>query len=66
MLSFFSMNWGTIVICIILAGIIAAIVMKLIKDKKNGRSSCCGDCKHCAGACSACKRPGDMKNKPCP
>lgn len=55
MLDFLALNWGTIVVCIILAGIIAAIVMKFIKDKKNGRSSCCGDCKHCAGACSACK-----------
>ena len=66
MLTFFSMNWGTIVICMVLAGIIAAIVAKIIKDKKNGRSSCCGDCKHCAGACRACGRPGNTSNKTCP
>ena len=64
MLHYLSLNWGTIVVCIVLAGIIAAIIMKIAKDKKNGRSSCCGDCKHCAGACSACKAPCSSQSKP--
>ena len=43
-------NWGTILIGAALLGIIAAIVMKLIKDKQKGKNpgcGCgCGECHH--------------------
>lgn len=43
----------TISICILLVGIVTLIVASLIKDKKSGKSSCCGGCAKCAmsGAC---------------
>ena len=41
-------NIGTIVISLILVGIISAIVVKLIKDKKQGKSSCGCGCTNCA------------------
>lgn len=39
---------GTLIVGIILAGAVALIVRKMIKDKKNGKSiQCGGDCGHC-------------------
>ena len=43
---------GTVVVLAILAGVVALIVRKMIKDKKNGKSiQCGGDCKNCGGHC---------------
>ncbi|MBO7730718.1 MAG: FeoB-associated Cys-rich membrane protein [Lachnospiraceae bacterium] len=58
MFNYLSQNWGTIVVCFFLACMVAAIIVKFIRDKKHGRSSCCGNCKHCSGACSACRNQG--------
>ena len=38
MITWLETNIGTIVISLILVGIISAIVVKLIKDKKQGKS----------------------------
>ncbi len=53
MLSWLSANIGTIVICAVLIAIVAAIIAKLIKDKKNGVSTCGSNCAHCQmhGSC---------------
>lgn len=43
---------GTVVVLAILAGVVALIVRKMIKDKKSGKSiQCGGDCSHCGGHC---------------
>ena len=43
---------GTVVVLAILAGVVALIVRKMIKDKKAGKSiQCGGDCSHCGGHC---------------
>ena len=43
---------GTAVVGIALAGIVALIIRKMIRDKKNGKSiQCGGDCKHGGGHC---------------
>ena len=47
MLSWLSANIGTIIICAVLIAIVAAIIAKLIKDKKNGVSTCGSNCAHC-------------------
>lgn len=47
MLSWIVGNVATIVICLVLAAVIAAIVIKLVRDKKKGKSTCgcgCGGC----------------------
>jgi hypothetical protein len=45
--------WGTIVVLLIVIGIVALVIMSMVKDKKNGKSlHCGGNCKHCGGACS--------------
>lgn len=66
MLNYLAQNWGTIVVCFFLVCVIAAIIIKFIRDKKQGRSSCCGDCKHCGGACHAGKHSVRTGDKTCP
>lgn len=43
---------GTLIVGIILLVIIVLIIKKIIKDKKNGESSCGLDCASCGGACN--------------
>lgn len=50
-------NAGTIVVSLGLAGIVAAIVAKLRKDRKQGKSSCGGSCGCCPMAGSCHKQP---------
>ncbi|MCM1505989.1 MAG: FeoB-associated Cys-rich membrane protein [Ruminococcus flavefaciens] len=47
------MNVGTIITGLILFTVLALIVLKMIKDKKNGKSSCGCGCEHCPNS-SAC------------
>lgn len=54
MLTWFMQNLGTIVVTAVLVVVVACILFKLIKDKKQGRSSCGGNCAHCS-MCAACK-----------
>ena len=53
---------GTAVVGIALAGIVALIIRKMIRDKKNGKSLCGGNCGGCS--CSGMCHPArDEKNK---
>ena len=58
MLDFIVDNLGTILITVVLVTILAAIVVKLVRDKRKGKSSCGGNCAHCAlgGYCHGDKR----------
>lgn len=53
MFAWIAENIVTILICLALAGIVAAIIVKLIRDRRKGKSSCGCNCAHCAmaGAC---------------
>lgn len=53
MISFIANNWGTIVVLAVLLLMVTAIVIKLRKDKKKGRTSCGCECSGClsAGMC---------------
>lgn len=53
MFAWIAENIGTIVISLILAGVVAAIIVYMIKSRKQGKSSCGCGCKGCAmhGAC---------------
>lgn len=46
-------NLSTIIIAAVLLGALLAIAIKLIKDKKRGKSSCGCNCKGCA-LCGKC------------
>ena len=48
MLDFIVDNLGTILITVVLVTILAAIVVKLVREKRKGKSSCGGNCSHCA------------------
>ena len=40
---------GTVIVLIILGIVVALIVRSMVRDKKNGKSACGGDCSHCKG-----------------
>ena len=45
-----SQNIGTILIIAVLIAFFALLIWSLIRDKKKGKSSCCGGCAGCAMA----------------
>ena len=53
MLQWLSNNLATILICLVLAVIVALIIWSLVRNKKKGKSSCGCNCAHCAmaGSC---------------
>lgn len=42
---------GTLVVFLILLAVVGAIIWSMVKDKKNGKSSCGGNCSACGGHC---------------
>ena len=63
-----SQNIGTILIIAVLVAFFALLIWSLIRDKKQGKSSCCGGCAGCAmaGHCHPhTVKPADTaENKP--
>ena len=78
MLTWLSQNIATIIICAVLAIIFGLMLWSLLRDRKKGKSSCCGGCAGCAlaGQCHAAaskstvseqapeKEPSDSPTKP--
>ena len=58
-----SANGGTLLICLVLAAVVAAVVVKLVRDRKKGKSSCGCNCAHCAMAGSCHKAAGEPPKK---
>ena len=48
MLAWLTANLGTIIITLVLIGIVTAIIVKMKKDKKQGKNSCGCGCQNCA------------------
>lgn len=46
------MNIGTLIVLLAVIGIVAAVIVKMVKDKKSGKTICGGDCSKCHGGCS--------------
>lgn len=55
MIEWFGNNIGTILISLALAGVIALVITKMVKDRKKGKASCCGGCAHCS-MCGMCHK----------
>ena len=57
MLQWIGANLGTILICLVLLAIITFIILYLVRQKKQGKSSCGCNCAHCAmhGSCHSQK-----------
>lgn len=49
-------NAGTIIVSIALIGLVAGIIIRLRKDKKQGKSSCSGNC-GCCPMSGSCHKP---------
>ncbi len=43
------MNLATLVVLLILAAVVGAVVFKMVKDRKQGKHICGGDCSRCHG-----------------
>ena len=52
MLAWLTQNLATIVVCAVLLLVTALIIVKLVRDRKQGKGSCGANCAHCANACS--------------
>ena len=50
MLSFLISNLATILIALALAGVVAAIVINLVRANRRGETTCGQNCAHCAMA----------------
>jgi hypothetical protein len=48
MLAWLTANLGTIIITLALIAIVAAVIVQMVKDKKQGKGSCGCDCENCA------------------
>lgn len=53
MLNWIGANIGTIIICAVLIAIVAAIIIGMIRKKKQGKSVVCG-----CGSCAGCPMSG--------
>ena len=57
MLQWIGANLGTILVCLVLLAIVNFIIVHLVRQKKQGKSSCGCNCAHCAmhGSCHSRK-----------
>ncbi|MGN0721535.1 MAG: FeoB-associated Cys-rich membrane protein [Anaerovoracaceae bacterium] len=58
MLNWISNNIGTIVIGAVVAAALAAAILRMIKNKKEGKSSC-----GCGSSCTGCAMSGSCRKK---
>ena len=58
MFSWIGANLSTILISIVLIAIVTFISLSLIRQKRQGRSSCGGNCSHCGGQGQSCHPKG--------
>ena len=62
MLNWIGANGSTLLVAGILAAVVAAIVIHLVRNKKKGKSSCGCNCAHCAMA-GSCHSANQQKGK---
>ena len=57
MLEFLSAQWGTVLAALVLLGLVCAVIVTMIRNRKKGKSACGCGCVHCAmdGACHSKK-----------
>ena len=53
MLSWIVDNLWTVVICAGVIALVALLIRSLIRDRRAGKSSCCGSCAGCTGCAHA-------------
>ncbi len=55
MFAWIAANIPTIAVCLVLAAIITLIVVKMVRDRKNGKCGCGCGCEGCPHSCSGHK-----------
>lgn len=60
MLSWLAANLGSIVVALVLCCIVGFIVRGMVRDKKQGKSSCSHGCSNC-GMCGSCYPHAETK-----
>ena len=55
-------NMGTILVSIILIAVVTGIILFMRKEKKQGKSTCGGNCAHCK-MCAGCNRSTSERPK---
>lgn len=55
MLTWLVSNAGTLLVSTVLITIVILIIVKLIRNKKKGKSTCGGNCTHCP-MCRSCHK----------
>ncbi len=63
MVSFIIENTGTIIVCLVIAVLVCAAVVKIIRDRKKGRSSCSCGCTECSLSESCKKNKTEASNQ---
>lgn len=58
MLNWLTNNFGTLLVLLALGAVVAAIVIYMVREKRQGKSSCGAGCAHCAmaGMCHKSKQ----------
>ncbi|MDP3448675.1 MAG: FeoB-associated Cys-rich membrane protein [Eubacteriales bacterium] len=57
MMNWLSNNWASLVVGLVVAAVVLAAIVKMIRDKKQNKSTCGCSCSGCAGA-SSCHNKG--------
>ncbi len=60
MLEWLGSNYPTLIICAALAAVIALIVVKMVKDRKKGKSACGCSCTSCPMG-GSCHKPAEHR-----
>lgn len=63
MLDFIMNNIGTIIVSVLLLGIVSAIIIVTVRNKKRGKTSCGCGCSNCAMSGICHKQDGDGAEK---
>lgn len=63
MVEFFESYGGTILVLLLLAAIVAFVIYRMVKDKKQGKSSCGGNCSSCPNGCACHSTTHDIRQK---
>lgn len=50
MMNWLLLNWASLVVGLLVAALTAAVILKMIRDKKRHKSACGCSCSGCAGA----------------
>ncbi len=53
MLDFLLENWGTLLVGLLILAAVSGVIIKMVRDKRQGKASCscgCGGCSGCGGS----------------